>query len=104
VNSAGLPVAAIVSAKNTVATLGVPSGYASFEARSINRFGAIAGVARTSSGTTRAFVWRSGRGFTPLTSYVPNLVATDAVRITDANQVVVRGTYNGAADLYLITL
>jgi hypothetical protein len=105
-NSLGQPVAAIVSPTGAVTSLGVPTGFAMFEVKSINRFGAVAGIAKTSGLTVvqRAFVWRPGRGFAPLTGYVTNLTATDALRITDANQVVVRGTYNGVADLYLITL
>jgi hypothetical protein len=105
-SGSGQPLAAIVSPLGTLSALGVPSGFGTFEVKSINRFGAVVGVA-TTTGTPavqRAFAWTPDRGFIALTGYVANLIATDALRITDANEVVVRGTYSGAADLYLLTL
>ena len=106
-NTAGQPLGAIVSPTGAITGLGLPSGYSTYEVKSINRYGAVAGVATTTVlgiVVQRAFVWRPGIGFTPLSNYVANLTATDALRITDANQVVVRGTYNGVTDLYLLTL
>ena len=103
VNAGG---AGIIAANGAITQLGVPAGYGSFEVTSLNRWGIAVGVA-TSLGATvvkTAFAWRPGSGFVSLTNYAPGLVTDNALRITDANQVVVHGTAGGITDLYLLTL
>jgi len=100
----GQPIPVIISSSNLITFVAVPSGYATFQIKSINRFGTVAGIATTSKGIQRAFVWNLVDGFTALTGHVAGLTATDALRITDANRVVVNGTYNGVTDLYIVTL
>ncbi len=103
--AAGQAVAVILAPTGAITTtLDAPSGYATFQVKSINRFGAVAGVATTSNGVQRAFAWQPATGFIALTGHVAGLTATDALRITDANRVVVTGTYSGVTDLYLVTL
>ncbi|HUJ63313.1 MAG TPA: hypothetical protein VLX92_32665, partial [Kofleriaceae bacterium] len=102
----GAPVSAIIDASGTATLLGVPSGYSSFEITSLNRWGYAVGTA-TAVGiapVTVGFAWIPGRGFVSLSGYVKGLAVDHALRITDANQVVVHGTAGGVTDLYLLTL
>jgi uncharacterized membrane protein len=105
VTAAGPAIAVIMAPSGAITTtLGAPSGFTTFQVKSINRFGAVAGIATASNGLQRAFAWQPTTGFLALTGHVAGLTATDALRITDANRVVVNGTYNGVTDLYIVTL
>jgi hypothetical protein len=88
----GLPVAAIFSlATGGMSRLVPPSGYVSFTATSMNRWGYVAGIAVTTAGVNRGFVWEPSRGFVALTNYVLGLSVADAVHIDDLNRVLVHG-------------
>lgn len=96
--------AAIIEADGSVTQLGAPLGYASFRITSLNRWGYAVGTAEGRAGK-RAFAWLPARGFVALSNYATGLgVVDDALRITDANQIVVHGTAGGVTDLYLLTL
>lgn len=100
----GSPTTLVISEANTAMRVLAPSGYTSFVGRSINRAGRVVGTALSTTGLSRAFVWNPTTGFIPLTDYIRGMTATDALSITDTDQVVVQGTMNGRTDLYLVSL
>jgi hypothetical protein len=102
--ASGVVTSVVVSPAGSVARLAPPAGYTTFVARSINRAGRVVGTATTSAGLARAVVWNPTTGFIPLTDYIPGMVATDALHITDGDDVVVQGTLNGRTDLFLVSL
>ncbi|MEO6774418.1 MAG: hypothetical protein ABI467_15610 [Kofleriaceae bacterium] len=103
-SSKGATTTLVISDANTATRLLAPSGYTNFVGRSINRAGRIVGTAMSTTGLARAFVWNPTTGFIPLTGYIRGMSATDALSITDTDQVVVQGTIDGRSDLYLVSL
>ncbi|RKH54940.1 hypothetical protein [Corallococcus llansteffanensis] len=97
---------AIIEPNDTFHLLGVPSGFTGLTATSINARGWVSATATSHTGTS-GFLYTREDGWVDLNrrlSPAGSVVVTDALRITDADQVLVHGTANGNRALYLLTL
>ena len=108
VNALGNVVAtALIDTDDTVHVLTPPPGYTQVRATSINSRGWVTATASNAT-TTRGFIYTQRDGWLDLTEHVDptaSVVVTEALRVTDANQVLVRGLAGtGASSFYVVTL
>ncbi|WP_194717528.1 hypothetical protein [Comamonas sp. JC664] len=108
VNALGNVVAsALIDTDDTVHVLTPPPGYTQVRATSINSRGWVTATASNAT-TTRGFLYTQRDGWVDLTQHVDpgaSVVVTEALRITDANQAMVRGhATSGASTFYVVTL
>ncbi|RYZ43761.1 MAG: hypothetical protein EOO71_02045 [Myxococcaceae bacterium] len=96
---------ALIDTDDTVHVLSIPAGFDRLRATSINARGWVTATATSLTGST-GFLYTQPDGWVDLNQRLSpsaGVVVTEALRITDADQVVVNATAHGNRALYLLS-